>query len=184
MSAAQFGEIINLNVGGKRFSTSRQTLTWVPDTFFTALLGGRIISLIDETGAIFIDRDPTLFTIVLNYLRSKEIFLPETKDGIRALRHEAEFYGITPLNQRLSLVEDLDYSSCGNVLFYGCLNPPNAPLPIPDARRRDVDTVSLGDSFRQQNHSRHSSLDLRALPVVPPHRTLSNTRSSSGILSR
>ena len=58
-------------------------------------------------------------------MRSKEIYLPETREGVRALTHEAEFYGITPLHQRLTLVEDLDCSSCGSVLFYGCLNPPS-----------------------------------------------------------
>jgi hypothetical protein len=30
-----FGDIVTLNVGGKRFSTSRQTLSWVPDSFFS-----------------------------------------------------------------------------------------------------------------------------------------------------
>ncbi len=39
------GDIVHLNVGGHRFSTSRQTLTVVPDTFFTALLSGRIPAL-------------------------------------------------------------------------------------------------------------------------------------------
>ncbi len=108
-----------------RFSTSRQTLTWIPDTFFTSLLSGRISTLVDDRGSIFIDRDPTLFTYVLNYLRTKEIHLPETDSGIRGLVHEAEFYGITPLTQQLKLVQELDHSSCGNVLYYGCLNPPS-----------------------------------------------------------
>ena len=64
-------DIIHLNVGGKKFSTSRQTLTqvqilllhmssfsnWqVQDTFFTGLLSGRIQTSRDEQGAIFIDR--------------------------------------------------------------------------------------------------------------------------------
>ena len=40
-----FGDLVHLNVGGHRFSTSRQTLTVVPDTFFTALLSGRIPAL-------------------------------------------------------------------------------------------------------------------------------------------
>ncbi|KAG0717128.1 BTB/POZ domain-containing protein KCTD3 [Chionoecetes opilio] len=67
------GDIINLNVGGQRFSTSRHTLTWVPDTFFTSLLSGRISTLRDESGAIFIDRDPSLFSIILNYLRTRDL---------------------------------------------------------------------------------------------------------------
>lgn len=45
-------EVIHLNVGGKRFSTSRQTLTWIPDSFFSSLLSGRISTLKDETGAV------------------------------------------------------------------------------------------------------------------------------------
>nr|XP_023690064.1 BTB/POZ domain-containing protein KCTD3 [Paramormyrops kingsleyae] len=45
------GEIIQLNVGGTRFSTSRQTLMWIPDSFFSSLLSGRISTLRDETGA-------------------------------------------------------------------------------------------------------------------------------------
>uniref|UniRef100_A0A8C6SRX7 BTB/POZ domain-containing protein KCTD3 n=1 Tax=Neogobius melanostomus TaxID=47308 RepID=A0A8C6SRX7_9GOBI len=69
------GEIIQLNVGGTRFCTSRQTLMWIPDSFFSSLLSGRISTLRDETGAIFIDRDPTAFAPILNFLRTKELDL-------------------------------------------------------------------------------------------------------------
>lgn len=117
---------MHLNVGGTRFSTSRQTLSWIPDSFFTALLSGRISSLRDETGAIFIDRDPKVFALILNYLRTKDIELKSV--DIRALRHEAEYYGITPLVKRLVLCQDLTQSSCGDVLFYGHLPPPCIPL--------------------------------------------------------
>lgn len=113
-----------------RFNTSRQTLTWIPDTFFTSLLSGRISTLEDDEGHIFIDRDPALFTVVLNYLRTKDIQLPETNNGIKALLHEAEFYGISPLTQQLKLVQELDHSSCGNVLYYGSLNPPSKQTSI------------------------------------------------------
>ncbi|XP_053670777.1 SH3KBP1-binding protein 1 [Anopheles nili] len=120
------GDIVHLNVGGTKFSTSRQTLTWVPDTFFTSLLNGRISSLRDETDAIFIDRDPKLFSLILNYLRTKEIDIKSV--DIRVLRHEAEFYNIAPLIKRLMLCEEMDQSSCGDVLFYGYLPAPNIPI--------------------------------------------------------
>lgn len=116
---------IQFKIYNVRFSTSRQTLTWIPDTFFTALLSGRISSLRDETGAIFIDRDPSLFSIILNYLRTKEIDIKNCE--IRALRHESEYYGLTPLVKRLALCEDLNHSSCGDVLFYGFLPAPAIP---------------------------------------------------------
>ncbi|PNF23019.1 hypothetical protein B7P43_G09820 [Cryptotermes secundus] len=122
------GDIVHLNVGGTRFSTSRHTLMWVPDSFFTALLSGRISSLRDEMGAIFIDRDPKLFATILNYLRTRDIDLSV---DIRAFRHEAEYYAIAPLVKRLMLCEDLSQSSCGDVLFYGYLPPPSIPVQDP-----------------------------------------------------
>eukprot|EP00076_Gallus_gallus_P034695 XP_025000233.1 uncharacterized protein LOC107050762 [Gallus gallus] len=127
MEAAMTGgaEVVELNVGGRRFSTSRQTLTWVPDSFFSSLLSGRISTLRDETGAIFIDRDPTVFAPILNFLRTKELDLRDVSPSL--LLHEAQFYGITPLVRRLQLREELDRSSCGSVLFNGYLPPPALP---------------------------------------------------------
>ena len=116
------GEIINLNVGGTKFSTSKQTLTQVQDTFFTGeegnplflrinnkrrpfsgLLSGRIQTYKDDTGAIFIDRDPQLFRIILNYLRNRSLSLDDV--NLKELKHEAEYYGIAPLVKKLSLCE-------------------------------------------------------------------------------
>ncbi|KAM4637332.1 LOW QUALITY PROTEIN: SH3KBP1-binding protein 1-like [Amazona ochrocephala] len=124
---------LQLNVGGKRFSTSRQTLTWIPDSFFSSLLSGRISTLKDETGAIFIDRDPSVFAPI-HFLRTKEL----DPRGVSAalLLHEAQFYGITPLVRRLQLREELERSSCGCVLFTGYLPPPALP-----ARRRSRHSV-------------------------------------------
>ncbi|KMR04534.1 btb poz domain-containing protein kctd3 [Lasius niger] len=114
---------------------------WIQDSFFTALLSNRIDSHKDETGALFIDRDPKLFSIILNYLRTKDIDLKNV--DIRTLRHEAEYYGITPLVKRLMLCEDLTQSSCGDVLFYGYLPPPCIPLQEPIAVTSNVSDVSV-----------------------------------------
>ncbi|XP_064621992.1 BTB/POZ domain-containing protein KCTD3-like [Lineus longissimus] len=136
---ASQGEIIHLNVGGTRFSTSRQTLTWVQDSFFTSLLSGRISSLRDETNAIFIDRDPKLFSIILNYLRTKDVNLRDV--DCSTLRHEAEYYGIIPLVRRLVLCEDIENVSCGDVLFHGYLQPPSPPVMDPASRRQSVSSI-------------------------------------------
>uniref|UniRef100_A0A673BWC2 BTB/POZ domain-containing protein KCTD3 n=1 Tax=Sphaeramia orbicularis TaxID=375764 RepID=A0A673BWC2_9TELE len=110
---------------------------WIPDSFFSSLLSGRISTLRDETGAIFIDRDPTAFAPILNFLRTKELDLRGV--NISILRHEAEFYGITPLVRRLLLCEELDRSSCGSVLFHGYLPPPGKDHehngPVVDPRK-------------------------------------------------
>uniref|UniRef100_A0A4W5NRR3 SH3KBP1 binding protein 1 n=1 Tax=Hucho hucho TaxID=62062 RepID=A0A4W5NRR3_9TELE len=91
-----------------------------------SLLSGRISTLKDETGAIFIDRDPSLFTPILNFLRTKELF--PRSINVHLLMHEAEFYGITPLVRKLQLCDELDRSSCGNVLFNGYLPPPGRQI--------------------------------------------------------
>ena len=103
-------------------------MTGIPDTFFSALLSGRISSQKDESGAIFIDRDPELFRVILNFLRNRTLsFKPDTES--LALLHEAEYYGISPLIKQLTLCSDLDASGCGDVLFYSFLPPPLLPLP-------------------------------------------------------
>ncbi|XP_065661474.1 BTB/POZ domain-containing protein KCTD3 isoform X4 [Hydra vulgaris] len=135
-------EIIHLNVGGKRFSTSRSTLTWIQDSFFSCLLSGRISSQKDETGAYFIDRDPDAFVPILNFLRTKEFNLRGVDFSV--VLHEAKYYGITPIVRRLTLCEDLENSSCGDLLFIGYLNPPDLtenPFEIKSSRRGSMSSL-------------------------------------------
>jgi hypothetical protein len=62
---------VQLNVGGHRFTTTRETLLSVPDTLFHPLLSDRFQTSKDEQGAIFIDRDGqvrTFSTPLIRYL--------------------------------------------------------------------------------------------------------------------
>ena len=136
------GEIINLNVGGQRFATSKSTLTWIPDSFFSCLLSDRISSIKDGTGAYFIDRDPDAFVPILNFLRTRDFSLRGVDPAV--VLHEAQFYGITPIVRRLTLCKDLLNSPCGDVLFIGHLNPPDLPdnpLEIKNSKRGSVCSV-------------------------------------------
>ncbi|XP_032376381.1 BTB/POZ domain-containing protein KCTD3 isoform X2 [Etheostoma spectabile] len=135
---------------------------WIPDSFFSSLLSGRISTLRDETGAIFIDRDPTAFAPILNFLRTKELDLRGV--NISILRHEAEFYGITPLVRRLLLCEELDRSSCGSVLFHGYLPPPAIP-----ARKSSPASAASGPSDERPGPSGAEGFT-RVGP--PPHPSL------------
>uniref|UniRef100_A0A673GZ26 BTB/POZ domain-containing protein KCTD3 n=1 Tax=Sinocyclocheilus rhinocerous TaxID=307959 RepID=A0A673GZ26_9TELE len=139
-----------------RFSTSRQTLTWVPDSFFSSLLSGRISTLKDETGAIFIDRDPSLFAPILNFLRTKELHP-------RYVYIFAEFYGITPLVQKLQLCDELDRSSCGNVLFNGYLPP--AVYPVKHRNRHSV----AGPQFMGGRAGPAERAPVRRSNTMPPN---------------
>lgn len=120
-------------------------MTCIPDTFFTALLSGRISSLRDDSGAIFIDRDPTLFGIILNYLRTRDIDIKQC--DLRILRHEAEYYNISPLVRRLILCEDLNHSSCGDVWFYAHLTPP----VVPGQELTETAPVSVASAIQTAN---------------------------------
>jgi len=187
-------DIIHLNVGGKKFSTSRQTLTQVQDTFFTGLLSGRIQTSRDEQGAIFIDRDPDLFRHILSYLRNHTLAFDDI--NFKELRHEAEFYGIAPLVKKLSLCAELDISGCGDVLFYSYLPPPPVPphehpqpkpsqasdrpggvlrvvegaAALPSVPPRASHSRSNSETPLRRSHSRNSSAELRppSRPDRPP----------------
>ncbi|XP_039257042.2 SH3KBP1-binding protein 1-like [Styela clava] len=148
METADVSPIVTLNVGGTRFCTSRETLTWIPDSFFCSLLSGRISSYKDKTGAIFIDRDPGHFRHILNFLRSKELDVRGI--DVESLRHEAEYYGIVPLVSRLSVCAELDHSGCGNVLFHGMIEKP--AFPTPNSRLKPP-VISAPSETQSQIHS-------------------------------
>ena len=118
--------IIKLNVGGQVFMTSESTLTWPgPECFFSSLILGRMSSCKDSEGALFIDRDPHLFSIVLTYLRTRDIRVDPRSD-INALRQEAIYYGIDPLVTKIDLC--WGRTTCGGLLFLATLAPPISPI--------------------------------------------------------
>lgn len=162
----------------------------IPDTFFASLLSGRIQSFRDERGAFFIDRDPDLFSLILNYLRTKDVDLK--KCDIRALKIEAEFYALSPLIKRLMLIDEMDHSSCGNLLFYCLLPAPNIPLQeyaqvalkneelaATSSTRgsliRSESSRQSTDAPSTSKHSRNSSWDMR----VSSSRNIGHSRNPS-----
>jgi BTB/POZ domain-containing protein KCTD9 len=102
-STAASGDWIRLNVGGRMFLTTRATLTErEPDSMlsrmFAASDGGTSVwlSAVDQCGAYLIDRSPTYFEPILNYLRSGELVLDRGVNP-RGVLIEARFYGIVSL---------------------------------------------------------------------------------------
>ncbi|XP_048450093.1 BTB/POZ domain-containing protein KCTD5-like [Rhincodon typus] len=68
---------VRLNVGGTHFLTTRQTLCREEKSFLYRLCQeeGELLSDRDETGAYLIDRDPTYFGPILNYLRHGKLVI-------------------------------------------------------------------------------------------------------------
>jgi len=107
--------MLELNVGGECFATSRAVLCsqggmlstmFAPDSPFGSLT-------VDDDGRVFIDRDPGLFGFVLAFLRSGDLASPPTKpvqvvDGFAESRRVVNDVSIDPAALR-GLAAEADY---------------------------------------------------------------------------
>ncbi|XP_031834035.1 BTB/POZ domain-containing protein KCTD9 isoform X3 [Nomia melanderi] len=122
-------EWITLNVGGKYFTTTRDTLTKKEPTSMLARMFSettnneqRILpSRQDHSGAFLIDRSPTYFEPLLNYLRLGQIILDANVNAAGVLA-EARFYGVEGAIEILTAMveeEELQKSGFQGVDFVG-----------------------------------------------------------------
>jgi hypothetical protein len=88
-------DIIQLNIGGKKFKTRIETLLANKDTLFhTAITSNKF----DLTTELFFDRDNKMFPYILDYLRNEKLkYQRFTKSEIAKLLREAEYYEITDM---------------------------------------------------------------------------------------
>lgn len=97
-SFLQFPPIIELNVGGRFFTTTLLTLTKCPDNMLSAMFSGKYSVIKDKDGRFFIDADGENFIHILNYLRYGD--LPPTKIAETVYR-EAAYFGVHGLVKEL-----------------------------------------------------------------------------------
>ncbi|EFC46359.1 predicted protein [Naegleria gruberi] len=101
-------QVVNLNIGGKIFTTSLATLKSVNDTFFTGYFNNHfdpiIVPLSNNNSlydiAYFIDRPSEHFQLVLNYLRGidiKQKIENLSNNDLDNFIEEVVFYQITPI---------------------------------------------------------------------------------------
>ncbi|XP_010213007.1 PREDICTED: uncharacterized protein LOC104567851, partial [Tinamus guttatus] len=108
-SGSPFPEVVELNVGGQVYVTRHATLLSVPDstlaTMFSPCRGGPAAARQlprDSRARFFIDRDGFLFRYVLDYLRDKQLALPEHFPEKERLLREAEYFQLGDLVKLLS----------------------------------------------------------------------------------
>jgi hypothetical protein len=95
MSGGEDPDVLCLNVGGVYFATRRATLL-ASDSFFSGLVRSH-----PERTDFFIDRDPTHFRHVLNWIRGVR-FLPEDATVLAELTWEADFYSLDDMRLAIS----------------------------------------------------------------------------------
>eukprot|EP01098_Paradermamoeba_levis_P002290 TRINITY_DN1268_c0_g2_i2.p1 TRINITY_DN1268_c0_g2~~TRINITY_DN1268_c0_g2_i2.p1 ORF type:complete len:256 (-),score=67.55 TRINITY_DN1268_c0_g2_i2:166-933(-) len=93
--------MVKLNIGGKYFCTSKDTLTKDPNSMLAVMFSGRF-KLINHDGCYFIDRDGTYFRHILNYLRGCEFSIPSDPEVQKAILQEAKFYQLIELEKMLT----------------------------------------------------------------------------------
>ncbi|XP_056456887.1 BTB/POZ domain-containing protein KCTD16-like [Gadus chalcogrammus] len=99
-------DVIELNVGGQVYYTRHATLTSSPNSLFGKLFSNKKGSsndlARDPRGRFFIDRDGFLFRYVLDYLRDKQVVLPDHFPEKGRLKREAEYFQLPELVKLLS----------------------------------------------------------------------------------
>ncbi|XP_064833271.1 BTB/POZ domain-containing protein KCTD16-like isoform X2 [Oncorhynchus masou masou] len=108
-----FPDVVELNVGGQVYYTRHATLVSTPNSLL-----GKIFSpkkdatndlARDPKGRYFIDRDGFLFRYVLDFLRDKQVVLPDHFPEKGRLRKEAEYFQLSDMVKLLT-PEDLKHS--------------------------------------------------------------------------
>ncbi|PIC49225.1 hypothetical protein B9Z55_007899 [Caenorhabditis nigoni] len=94
---------VKLNVGGTIFQTTQTTLTKF-DGFFRTMFETPIPVPRDASETIFIDRDPTHFRLILNFMRDGHVNLQKYSEDVSEIQKEAEYYllnGLVELCERI-----------------------------------------------------------------------------------
>ncbi|KAH9784577.1 FH protein interacting protein FIP2 [Citrus sinensis] len=96
--------MVRLNIGGKKFYTTIDTLTRrEPESMLAAMFSGRHTVCQDSEGYIFVDRDGKHFRHILNWLRDGAVPTLTESEFLELLR-EAEYYQLLGLIERIHAV--------------------------------------------------------------------------------
>ncbi|MBN3310247.1 BTB/POZ domain-containing protein KCTD8-like [Amia ocellicauda] len=102
--SSPFPEVVELNVGGQVYVTKHSTLVSIPDTTLHSMFIKNQVKDLprDNRGRFFIDRDGFLFRYILDFLRDKQLVLPDHFPEKERLLREAEHFQLSDLLKLLT----------------------------------------------------------------------------------
>jgi uncharacterized protein YjbI with pentapeptide repeats len=135
-----FPAIVELNVGGRQLVTALSTLLKDPESMLAAMFSGRHSIGTDREGRYFIDRDGDLFNVLLNFMRTDEIDLPDSPVLVADLLREARYFQLAVL------------------------------IPILEKKQRQLSEPSMSHKELVQVLNTSSNTNLRSAIVLPAFR--------------
>ena len=105
-------DIISINVGGQKFTTTRSTLCQIEGSLLSIMFSGRWEDGLkrDQDGAVFFDFNPQYFGYILKYLRTKKIVAPEKPAELPKVPTD-DLKNFTALVEYLGLSEEIVVSA-------------------------------------------------------------------------
>ncbi|EPY73477.1 BTB/POZ domain-containing protein KCTD16 [Camelus ferus] len=101
-----FPEVVELNVGGQVYFTRHSTLVSIPHSLLWKMFSPKRDTANDlakdSKGRFFIDRDGFLFRYILDYLRDRQVVLPDHFPERGRLKREAEYFQLPDLVKLLT----------------------------------------------------------------------------------
>lgn len=101
-----FPEVVELNVGGQVYFTRHSTLISIPHSLLWKMFSPKRDTsndlAKDSKGRFFIDRDGFLFRYILDYLRDRQVVLPDHFPERGRLKREAEYFQLPDLVKLLN----------------------------------------------------------------------------------
>jgi hypothetical protein len=141
----QTTKIIKLNVGGMKYTLTKETVEKCPA--LVNLIKGSLEN--DEKDEIFINRDGLIFRKILQYLRDEAMHV-EDVEGLKELRAEASFFNLDSLEK---LVDEKLKKKSSNMVYrlldqeqlegLSNLNPENPYSYQKTLRTRDDEEVKI-----------------------------------------
>ena len=91
------GDVISINVGGRVFSTTKNTILRAGDGLLAKMVSSEVGVTRDSEENIFIDRNPEMFGSILEYLRTGRLYENDLSCSLDQLQDEAKYFGLTAL---------------------------------------------------------------------------------------